>query len=346
MVYERRWETVKQRLKKGGYDAFIATKPGNVRYLCCTHLLDPVLWVIVIPSKGEPLGITSTLEATRAGEESAVGDLRVFGDCPGVPTYGKKGVGVLKKVLREARIERVLFDSPIGIGGRKDDAITRMRMCKGPDEIEKMRKAAAIAVRGSQWLRDGLEGKTEAEVAAELDYHLRRAGAQALSFRTIVASGEHAAYPHHDPTSRVIGQGDTVICDFGAYWDGYCSDITRTFIMGEPDARLLEAYDLVAEAQREAIAAIRTGEVFGTLDNKARRMFKQHGQGQHFPHGLGHGLGLDIHEEPAIGHGATKRMGEGMVFTIEPGLYLPGLGGVRIEDDVYLGKQGAEVLTG
>jgi Xaa-Pro dipeptidase len=169
---------------------------------------------------------------------------------------------------------------------------------------------------------------------------------QAVSFETIVATGVHAAYSHHDNTNSKIKNGDMVICDFGVYVNGYCSDMTRTFPVGSASEDLINIYNIVFEAQAKAIKSVKEGKPFNIVDTAARGVIKEHGYAKYFVHSLGHGLGLEVHEAPAgINVGTKTKMKKNCTFTIEPGIYKPGLGGVRIEDDVLITGRGAELLT-
>lgn len=198
-------------------------------------------------------------------------------------------------------------------------------------------------------------GQRELELAAEIDYRLKRRGFSRASFDTIVASGPNSARPHARPGDRVLQVGDPVVLDFGGVLDGYCVDLTRTVAIGEPGDEFRRMYAAVAEAHGAAVAAVRSGALASEVDDAARRTLERHGLGQAFSHSTGHGLGLEIHEEPRIGPmrpgtGAQQmsrdeRLAPGMVITVEPGVYVPGQGGVRLEDDVLVTGDGRVVLT-
>jgi Xaa-Pro aminopeptidase len=192
-------------------------------------------------------------------------------------------------------------------------------------------------------------GASERQVAAAIEQAIRKGGFERIAFETIVASGPHAARPHHRAGDRRLQAGDMVVLDFGGVLDGYCSDLTRTVVIGAPDPDATQTYDAVRAAQAAAIAAVRPGIPASDVDSAAREVLEQHGLGQAFGHGTGHGLGLEVHEEPRVSRPRPELpatvLQPGMVFTIEPGAYLPGWGGVRIEDDVVVTKDGCEVLT-
>jgi Xaa-Pro aminopeptidase len=182
-------------------------------------------------------------------------------------------------------------------------------------------------------------------VAIALEDEMRALGAQRPSFETIVATGPHGALPHAQPRDVVIGPGELVVIDWGAQLDGYCSDCTRTVATGDPGEEAKEAYDLVLEAQLAGVAAVKAGEGGREVDAVAREVIDAGGHGEHFGHGLGHGVGLDIHESPRLSQRSEDELRAGNVVTVEPGVYLPGRFGIRIEDLVVVTEDGCEILT-
>jgi Xaa-Pro aminopeptidase len=186
---------------------------------------------------------------------------------------------------------------------------------------------------------------TERRVAAEIDYEMGRQGAERPSFETIVAGGEHGALPHAAPRPVSPPKRSLVVLDHGAILDGYASDMTRMAAWGDPGAAARRIFDAVLEAQLAALDAVRSGVTAKSVDGAARKILKRHGLGECFPHSTGHGLGLEIHERPKLGRKESMRLQEGMVVTIEPGAYVPDLGGVRIEDMVVVRRSGCEILT-
>ena len=220
------------------------------------------------------------------------------------------------------------------------------RMIKDADELLKIKKAVEIADDALKELTKRLSvGMTEREIAAELDYLMAKCGSERCAFDTISASGERGAMPHATPTDRRIAEGDMLTLDFGACYMGYMSDITRTLWFGTPSDELCRVWDAVYKAQRAAVAAVRPGISAGELDALHRKSLEESGYGEYIMHSLGHGVGLEIHEEPRIAPGSANILSPGMVITIEPGVYIPGLGGVRTEDTVAVTADGAEVLT-
>ena len=218
-----------------------------------------------------------------------------------------------------------------------------LRMRKDPEEIRLMEKAAKVVDEVfEEILSWDLVGMTERELALKIELAIRERS-DGISFEPIVASGENGANPHHEPGERKLRKGDMVILDYGARWKGYCSDITRTIALGKPDEKLVEIYEVVKDAQERAFQAVRKGVKAREIDGTARRVIGEAGYGKYFTHRTGHGLGLDVHEEPYIGPDGEVVLENGMTFTIEPGIYVPGLGGVRIEDDVVVEGKGKKL---
>jgi Xaa-Pro aminopeptidase len=248
-------------------------------------------------------------------------------------------------VRRHARLRALLPESVelVAAGGAVED----LRAVKDAGEIEKIRAAAALVDEIYGVLREqGLVGRTEREVALVIEQELRRRGADGLSFDPIVASGERGALPHAQPTGEAIPRGTLVTLDIGARLDGYCSDCTRTWATGELPDDLAAAYELVHRTQLESLAAVRPGPEGREVDAVARRIIEDAGHGEHFGHGLGHGVGLEVHEAPRLARTAEGRLIAGNVVTVEPGVYLPGRGGVRIEDLVVVTEDGHSVISG
>ena len=227
--------------------------------------------------------------------------------------------------------------------GRK---IEELRAVKDPSEIELLGTACRISCQAIadvfSLIRPGL---TERGLAAALDARMAELGAERPAFDTIVASGPNGAIPHHAPTDRPLRRGDLITMDFGARYGGYHADMTRTVALGEPAGWQREIYELVAAAQRSGLDAARPGADIGDVDAAARDLIRDAGHGDHFQHGLGHGVGLEVHEAPTIGYGRTGKLASRVPVTVEPGVYLPGRGGVRIEDVLVVGADGTGLLT-
>ena len=224
--------------------------------------------------------------------------------------------------------------------------VESLRMEKDEGEIRQIRKAVEVASSAySETLRHIRVGITELEVAAEIEYRMRLHGAERPSFETIVAFGPRSALPHARPGTRKLQANEFILMDLGAILDGYASDMTRTVFLGKAPRKAAHMYRAVLEAQLEGEAAVKAGVECAAVDRAARRVLERHGYGQYFTHSTGHGLGREIHESPRIAPKQHLRLPERAVVTVEPGVYIPGYGGVRIEDVVVVRKQGAELLT-
>jgi Xaa-Pro aminopeptidase len=238
-----------------------------------------------------------------------------------------------------------------------DGAVEKLRTVKDPAEIALMRRAAQVTVELYEGMLSWIDvGMRERDVAAELEHRARLAGAEGMSFETIVAAGERSSQPHARATDARLAAGDLVTLDFGIVLDGYCSDMTRTFALGFSSGRVpprlrsrwteqRAIFEAVLAAQETAVAAVRAGVSCGSVDEAARAVLRRAGWEKAFSHSTGHGLGLEIHEGPRVGKDQEAKLETGMVITIEPGVYLPGRFGVRIEDTVVVTDTGAEVLT-
>lgn len=227
-----------------------------------------------------------------------------------------------------------------------DDLIETPRDFKDSREIDLIRHAVKVAEEGFRHI-EGLivPGNTERQLAAQLQYQMKLAGADKEAFDIIVASGENSALPHAQVSDRVLKEGDPLVIDWGAKVDGYHSDMTRTLFVGEPGDKMREIYHVVLQAHNKAIEAIGPGKITGDIDAIARGIIEEAGYGEYFGHGLGHGVGLQIHENPRLKKDEDAILKPGMAVTVEPGIYIPGLGGVRIEDLVVITPEGREILT-
>ena len=224
--------------------------------------------------------------------------------------------------------------------------VEKLRRLKDASELALIQRAVDIADAACESVIDALTpAHTERDVAALFANEVVRRGAEGISFETIVAGGPWSAMPHASPRDEALGTGRPIVIDCGAQFEGYCSDLTRTVVLGEPDAKFGEIYEIVFEAQQAAIAGVEPGMKGPDAHNLAAAVIERYGYGERFGHGLGHGVGLEVHEAPYLGVSSTDVLEEGMVFTIEPGIYLPGWGGVRIEDIVVLENGKARVLS-
>lgn len=224
--------------------------------------------------------------------------------------------------------------------------VEKLRTVKQADEIEKTERAVAISDMALDEVGEIITaGMTENQIAWELEKRLREKGSQALPFEIIVASGPKSALPHHLPSDRVIAGGEPIVIDMGARYEGYASDLTRTLCVGEPGDQFKKVYGTVLDAQSAALAIIKGGITGGEADAAARQVIQKAGYGEDFGHGTGHGVGLDVHESPRLSPGSEDILSDGMIFTVEPGIYLSGWGGVRIEDTVVIENGTMRVLS-
>jgi len=226
------------------------------------------------------------------------------------------------------------------------EALDDLRLRKDGTELAAIRRAIDIAQKAFTATRRRIRpGRSERQIAADLEHEMRRLGADAASFPTIVAMGPNASLPHARPGDRRVERGSAILIDWGARVGGYCSDLTRVVFVARIPPRLGRVYQVVLDAQLTAIQAIRPQVQADRVDSVARRRIRRAGYGKRFGHGLGHGIGLDVHEQPRVSRLSKAELQPGMVFTVEPGVYLPGVGGVRIEDDVLVTTDGVEVLS-
>lgn len=336
----------------GDLDALLVTSLPNIRYLTGFSGTSALLLV----TQRELFLITDFRYATQVTEE--VGDLAKVRIEPVSLWNGlwailatvanATAVGFESGHIVHRDFQRLLENS--GGGTRqwrsRVNAVERLRESKDAQEVELIRRAAAIAVEALERTIPQLTaGMTELQVAGVLEKALRDAGSEGFPFPSIVASGPRAALPHARSSARVIELGDFLLLDFGAEYRGYCSDITRTLVVGSSTSEQRAVYDVVRQANALAAGSVRAGMTGQDADALARGYIEREGFGEAFGHGLGHGLGLEVHEAPRLARTAEGTLALGAVVTIEPGVYRPGWGGIRIEDDVHLGTGGPEILT-
>ncbi|MFT8423940.1 MAG: Xaa-Pro peptidase family protein [Liquorilactobacillus sp.] len=224
--------------------------------------------------------------------------------------------------------------------------IENLRAVKDQDEINKIRESCKIAGKGYEFMLQNIHvGQSELELSNEIDYFMKKNGTEEKSFETIVASGERTTWPHGTATAKLLEDGDLITVDFGYYYQHYTSDVTRTFSLGKQSQKVQDMYQIVLEAERRTIEAIKPGISGRELDEVGRGFIEKKGYGKYFNHGMGHGIGLDIHELPNVGSRFPDIMESGHIVTIEPGIYVPGTAGIRIEDDILVTETGFEILT-
>ena len=358
----QRHARIREALETLGLDALIVTPFTNIRYLS-NHV--GTAGVLVLTREALHLLVDFRYqESVRALQESAAAcpGLRVW-DVPSsydealvacLAEIGAAIVGFEAAHVSVARHEwwrETIAARRLDIALRSTERIVEQaRMIKDASEIATLRDAAARLDQVMPAVLAAVHaGETERNIAGVIEAAMREAGYERMAFDTIVASGPHSAMPHYRAGTRALASGDLLVLDFGGVLDGYCCDLTRTVSIGAPSHEARRVYDAVRDAQAAAIAAVKPGIEASAVDAAARNVLFERGLGEAFGHGTGHGLGLEVHEEPRIGKPRADMpsvtLAPGMVFTIEPGAYLPGFGGVRIEDDVLVTATGCDVLT-
>ena len=353
--YLLRAEAVRRTLAELGAGALLVTHPANLRYLggfdgsmgallvmpsACRLIVDGRYIVATRERIGASPGLQHVrVELADRSLEEGVADALADSSYP---------VGVEAATMTLERFGRLQ-----GLSGDRfvptERVVERARLVKDDAEVGILRTAARMLSEAAQdALATVRAGRQELDVAADIELALRRAGFAKPAFETIVASGPNSALPHARPGTRVLAEGDGVVLDFGGVYDGYCVDLTRTVQLGAASASFSRMFEAVRAAHGAAIAAVRPGVTASSVDRAARDVLAANGLAEAFVHGTGHGLGLEVHEEPRVtraGTGRDELLRPGMVFTVEPGAYLAGVGGVRIEDDVLVTAAGCEVLT-
>jgi Xaa-Pro aminopeptidase len=341
------------RASLDGCDALLVTRLANIRYL--TGFTGSAALLLVLPD--EAVFVTDGRYTQQAGEQLAAAGVgarvEVRATVADQLEVLAKAAGGVQRVGLEAGdvtwAAQRRYAGEVFTGGEVvpvEGAVETLRRVKDAGEVARIEAACRIADEALATLRPRLgERPTERDVGVELDFTMRRLGADDVSFETIVASGPNGAKPHARPSGRTITDGDLVVLDFGALVDGYHSDMTRTVMVGEPSPTQQRMYDVVLEAQAAGVAAVGAGVEARAVDATCREVIGAAGWADAFLHGTGHGVGLDIHEEPRVGTTATATLEPGHVVTVEPGVYLPEHGGVRIEDTVVVTPDGCRRLT-
>ncbi|AIF69007.1 peptidase M24 [Palaeococcus pacificus DY20341] len=338
-----RIEKVQAYLSENEIDAALITRNENLFYFTGSS---PVLGGYLIITPDESTFFVPELEHEQAKEESSV------------PVEKFKKLDELYEHFKRFKVLGVEGSMSLSFSNQLkekaeikdlkiiDELIKESRIVKTPQEIEVIEAACKIADMAMMVaLEEISEGKTEREIAAKMEYIMKTHGAEKPAFDTIIASGWRSALPHGVASDKRIEKGELVVIDEGALYGHYHSDITRTIVVGSPNEKQKEIYEIVLEAQKAAVEAAKPGMTAKELDSVARDIIKEYGYGDYFIHSLGHGVGLAIHEWPRVSQADETELKEGMVITIEPGIYIPKLGGVRIEDTVVITKNGARRLT-
>jgi len=340
-------EKLRSNFSQHGIDGILITSPFNRRYI--SNFTGSAGVVLISADKAQFITDFRYIEqATKQCEGFEI--IKFSGSIPEEAARLAKKLGIQKLGFEEDHLtyssfkvyEKEIEAKLVPTSG----IIEKLRLIKTDAEINILKVAADIADAAFKHILDFIRpGKTELEVSNELEFFMRRAGATSSSFDTIVASGHRSALPHGVASNKVIETGDFVTLDYGAYYNGYVSDITRTVAVGEPNAKLKEIYDIVHEAQFKGMEGIKPGISGKEADALTRDYISEKGYGEYFGHSTGHGIGLEVHEGPGLSMKSDIILEPGMVVTCEPGIYIPGLGGVRIEDDTLITKDHNVALT-
>ena len=337
-------ERVRQILREKGLDVILFFSPENLTYLSGYTGGEGILGI------GEEVWLFVDFRYLEiAQEEARECEVRLL----------KKGLKEVREFLRERNLKKIGLEAKaitlFEFEQLQNSAFTFMplskelealRAKKTPDEIRLIKKAVEVAENAlKEVLKLIKPGMREIEIAIELEYQIKRRGSESLPFQVIVLSGERTSLPHGVPSEKVIKEGELLLFDFGARIGGYASDETRIVFLGEVEPELKRIYEIVREAQQNALKVIKPGLSFKEVDKAARKLIEDAGYGNFFGHGTGHGVGLAVHEYPSLSPETEGELQEGMVVTVEPGIYLPQNGGVRIEDLVLVKEDGVEILT-
>lgn len=351
-------DRLKGLLRRQQLDALLVTQPDNRRYLSGYTAGDMNIsessGVLLVPRRGAPLLLTDFRYQLQAEREAAGFEVRLYqrGLFPllkglllerGVRKLGfeshyflHQAANKLQKLASELRVELV----PV------TDLVERLRICKKPDELARIRAAVKLNEAVFQEVyQQLLPGMSERQVALRIETLMREKGAERPSFETIVAGGPNGALPHAVPGDRPLREGEPIVIDMGLVLDGYCSDMTRTVVLGKMDEITRERFRLVRRAQLAGMAAVRAGATGREVDRAARQVIAAAGFGPAFGHSLGHGVGLAVHEPPSLSKRYQRLLKVGMVVTVEPGIYLPDWGGIRLENMVAVTESGYELLN-
>ena len=346
------------KLQRKNLDAILISQPDNRRYLsgysAKDHGIQEPAGFLLIPVAGRPYLLTDSRFTLQAEQETRDFEIAL---------YTKGLIKLLKKLLPQMNIERLAFESRytlhsthssmLDMAGKISlelvpvtDMVEKMRLIKTEEELALLRESTRINEQVFQSVYRSIEpGMTEQEVALAIDLTMKEMGAEGPSFETIVAFGPNAAKPHAVPGDKALQSGEIVLIDMGLVYKGYCSDMTRTFVAGKPDDEYIQRHRLVRKAQLAGIAALRAGVTGQEADQAARKIFEDAGYGKTFQHSLGHGVGIAVHEEPRLSPRSKKKLKAGMVVTIEPGMYIPDWGGIRLENIAVITRDGCEVIN-
>ncbi len=358
MDYRARIKKLQRILQRRKFDAILISQPQNRRYLsgytAVDHGIDETSGILLVTRHGSPSLLTDFRFQQQA--ESEVQDCEVI-------LYPKGMFTLLESLLHDLDIKSLAFESDYTLhstfvklrelGNKQGITMTpmsglveKMRLIKSEEEIKLIRRSVSLNEKVYRKAYDSLSpDQTEVDVALEIAAEMRRAGAEGESFDTIVATGTTTSLPHAVPQHNTLRENSPLMIDMGLILDGYCSDMTRTICFGEADSRYLQIHRTVRKAQLAGIKAVRAGATGQQVDRAARRIIVNAGYGKYFGHSLGHGIGLAVHEGPKVSARSRQKLKSGMIITIEPGIYFPGWGGVRLENMVLVREDGCENLN-
>jgi Xaa-Pro aminopeptidase len=354
--YAARLEQLQARLRRKKIDVLLVGQPENRRYLsgycALDHGISESAGVLFVPARGEPLLLTDFRFGEQAERETALK----------VVLYNKGLLALLHDLLSQYKIRRLGFESHYTLHSSslklaemaekhqveltpQTGLVEKLRLIKSDEEIGLLRSSVALNEAVFNHVFSSLdEALSEIEIASLIEARMREVGAERPSFNTIVAAAENAALPHAVPTARRVGKAPMTI-DMGLIYQGYCSDMTRSISLGKVDEKYLKIHRLVRQAQQAGLEAVRPGALMKEVDQAARSVITAAGYGPQFGHSLGHGVGLAVHEKPSVSSRSRQKLRPGMIITIEPGIYLPGWGGVRLENMVVVTEDGCEELN-
>jgi Xaa-Pro aminopeptidase len=347
-IYQNRLDDLRKKIRKAKLDAVLVTKRENYMYF--SGFTGTSAWLVI--SENEAVLVTDFRYTEQAEKQATAFQ---------ISTYKGSLIKGLNDVIGSMKVETLGFEDTnltfdkytdfkaklnikelVPLGGILEEA----RVIKDSHELELIKKAVIIADETFEYILGFIKpGIAEVELAAEMEYFMHKRGAAGASFETIVASGKRSSMPHGVASEKKLEIGDAITFDYGALYSGYCSDMTRTVFLGKPDDRLKEIYNIVLDAQLVSSKGVKKGVNGKDIDKIARDIISAKGYGENFGHGLGHGVGLEIHEEPRLSMTADKALKNGMVVTVEPGIYIDGFGGVRIEDMLVVNDEDPLVLT-
>jgi len=347
-AFSKRLEMLRNQLAKKQVDAILITKRENYMYLSGFTGTSAQLVI----TENDAVLVTDFRYVEQASKQAPLFD---------IVGYTGDIADEINNILKRKNVKKLGFESENvtyslyrkyseKLGVRElvplNDTVESLRMIKDSEEINYIKEAVRIADEAFEHILKFIKpGVRETEISAELDYFMKKQGGQGPSFDFIVASGTRSAMPHGVASDKIIETGDVITMDYGTIYHGYCSDITRTVFLGEPDKKMMEIYKIVLSAQEEALKNARKGMKGKEVDSIARNIIKEAGYGENFGHSLGHGVGLEIHENPRFAPSSDMVMENGMVVTVEPGIYLEGFGGVRIEDMIIIRDDNPEIIT-